>query len=141
MHIFRTYTNVSLAKMNAEKTSAEDDEIHLIIHEAHEQAIAFAKVLEFVGKAAELVNDGTLERYQNASVLPNISIANVTLENPAKYGGYAFALLVYLVQFLAMYQKLSNYHSYVDSTICIDSLSYISVCIYTEQIPIFLDVF
>ncbi|PKY58712.1 hypothetical protein RhiirA4_513347, partial [Rhizophagus irregularis] len=49
MHIFRTYTNVSLAKMNAEKTSAEDDEIHLIIHEAHEQAIAFAKVLEFVG--------------------------------------------------------------------------------------------
>ncbi|CAB5392614.1 unnamed protein product [Rhizophagus irregularis] len=92
MHMFRTYTNASLAKMNAEKTSAEgyimnyyentiadnirnlttyptDDEIHLIIHEAHEQAIAFAKVLEFIdeidktdcesseiSKAAELVN-------------------------------------------------------------------------------------
>lgn len=34
-----------------------------------------------------------------------------------------------------MYQKLSNYHSYVDSTSCIDALSYISVCVYTEQIP------
>ncbi|CAB4493221.1 unnamed protein product [Rhizophagus irregularis] len=79
-----------------------------------------------------------LERYQNAPVLPNISVAIVTLENPAKYGGYAFALLgskIYLVQFLAMYQKLSNYHSYINSTICIDSLSYISVCVYTEQIP------
>ncbi|CAB4472833.1 unnamed protein product [Rhizophagus irregularis] len=71
MHMFRTHTNASLAKINAEKTSAEgyitnyyedtiadnihltiyptDDEIHLIIHEAHEQAIAFAKVLEFIG--------------------------------------------------------------------------------------------
>src|ERR1044072_6900043 len=25
-----------------------DDEMHLIIHEAHEQAVAFAKVLEFI---------------------------------------------------------------------------------------------
>jgi hypothetical protein len=30
-------------------TYPTDDEIHLIIHEAHEQAIAFAKVLELVG--------------------------------------------------------------------------------------------
>jgi len=29
-------------------TYPTDDEIHLIIHEAHEQAIAFAKVLEFI---------------------------------------------------------------------------------------------
>jgi len=42
---------------------------------------------------------------------------------------------IYLVQFLAMYHKISNYHSYIDNTSCIDSLSYISVCVYTEQIP------
>ncbi|GBC52657.2 hypothetical protein GLOIN_2v1787768 [Rhizophagus irregularis DAOM 181602=DAOM 197198] len=313
MHMFRTHTNASLAKINAEKTSAEgyitnyyedtiadnihltiyptDDEIHLIIHEAHEQAIAFAKVLEFIryknlfydstfnthvlacesdlldddlnqdhddlsqdddlnqdddgleeinkadcelneiSKAAELVSTynifnlektddleqsqidyiygqsdkkiiqkssdifqtgvlssgeldisylisqrrkheaysnqrmeriyvahdsalnlnpnkinniqnrtrlEVLKRYQNAPALPSISVANITLENPANHGGYAFALLgskICLVQFLAMYHKLTNYHSYVDSTSCIDSLSYISVRVYIEQIP------
>ena len=70
--------------------------------------------------------------------MPSISTANITLENPAKCGGYTFVLLeskIYLVQFLAMYHKLSNYHSYVDSTSCIDSLSYISVRVYIEQIP------
>ncbi|CAB4390971.1 unnamed protein product [Rhizophagus irregularis] len=34
-----------------------------------------------------------LERYQNASALLSISIANVTLENSTNRGGYAFALL------------------------------------------------
>ncbi|RIA84771.1 hypothetical protein C1645_831811 [Glomus cerebriforme] len=342
MNMFRTHTNASLAKVNTEKTSAEgyivnyyedtiadnihnlttyptDDEMHLIVHEAHEQTIAFAKVLEFIeyknlfyggtlithilacendllvdidsnqeddlnqddsnqnsdrleeinkagcelneiSKAAELVtsmynivnlektddleqsqvetdfiydqsdkkiiqesseifqtgvlsserldisylisqrckheayssqrieriyvtynstlnlnpnkinniialaqNDGAkseilrtkrwqnrkrlevLERHQDAPdkfliivSLPNISVANITSKNPAKCGGYAFALLgskICLVQFLAMYHKLSNYHSYIDSTNCIDSLSYISVCVYIEQIP------
>jgi hypothetical protein len=70
--------------------------------------------------------------------LPSISVANVTLKNPAKCGGYTFALLeskICLVQFLAMYYKLSNYYSYVNSTSCIDSLSYISVRVYIEQIP------
>ncbi|PKY61322.1 hypothetical protein RhiirA4_550920 [Rhizophagus irregularis] len=81
-----------------------------------------------------------LERYQNAPdySLPSISIANVTLENPANHDGYAFALLrskIWLVQFLAMYYKLTNYHSYIDSTSCINSLSYISVHVYIEQIP------
>ena len=67
--------------------------------------------------------------------MPSISVANVTSENPAKCGGYAFALLgskICLVQILAMYHKLSNYHSYIDNTNCIDSLSYISVCVYIE---------
>ncbi|PKY53258.1 hypothetical protein RhiirA4_471368 [Rhizophagus irregularis] len=70
--------------------------------------------------------------------LPSISVANVTLENPAKCGDYAFALLgskIHLIQILAMYYKLSNYHSYIDNTSSIDSLSYISACVYTEQIP------
>ena len=70
--------------------------------------------------------------------MPSISVANVTLENPAKCGSYAFALLgskIYLIQILAMYYKLSNYHSYIDNTSSIDSLSYISACVYTEQIP------
>ncbi|RIA99077.1 hypothetical protein C1645_811809 [Glomus cerebriforme] len=78
-----------------------------------------------------------LERHQDASALPNISVANITSENPAKCGGYAFALLeskICLVQFLSMYHKLLNYHSYIDSTNCIDLLSYISVCIYIEQL-------
>ena len=34
-----------------------------------------------------------------------------------------------------MYYKLSNYHSYIDSTDRIDSLSYILVRVYIEQIP------
>ena len=34
-----------------------------------------------------------------------------------------------------MYYKLLNYHSYIDSTDRIDSLSYISVRVYIEQIP------
>ncbi|CAB4389661.1 unnamed protein product [Rhizophagus irregularis] len=34
-----------------------------------------------------------LERYQNASALLSISVANVTLENSTNRGGYAFALL------------------------------------------------
>ncbi|CAB4432950.1 unnamed protein product [Rhizophagus irregularis] len=79
-----------------------------------------------------------LERCQNAPALPSISIANVTLENPAKCSSYAFALLgskIHLIQILAMYYKLSNYHSYIDNTSSIDSLSYISACVYTEQIP------
>ena len=69
--------------------------------------------------------------------MSNISVANITLENPAKCDGYAFALLgskVYLIQILVMYYKLSNYHSYIDNTSYIDSLSYISACVYTEQI-------
>jgi len=61
------------------------------------------------------------------------------LENPAKCGGYAFAFLgskILLVQFLAMYRQSSNFHSYVDDAVtCIDSLSYISVRVYEEQIP------
>ncbi|RIA98799.1 hypothetical protein C1645_812283 [Glomus cerebriforme] len=81
----------------------------------------------------------TLERHSNAPALPRISVANVTTENPAKCGGYAFALFgskIYLVQFLAMYRQSSNYHSYVDDTVtCIDSLSYISVRVYEEQAP------
>jgi len=39
-------------------TYPTDDEIHLIIHEAHEQAIAFAKVLEFI-RYKNLFYDGT----------------------------------------------------------------------------------
>ncbi|CAB4429626.1 unnamed protein product [Rhizophagus irregularis] len=75
--------------------------------------------------------------------LPSISVANVTLENPAKCGDYAFALLgskIHLIQILAIYYKLSNYHSYIDNTSSIDSLSYISACVYTEQIPIFEEI-
>ncbi|CAB4394124.1 unnamed protein product [Rhizophagus irregularis] len=34
-----------------------------------------------------------LERYQNASALLSISVANVTLKNSTNHGGYAFALL------------------------------------------------
>ncbi|RIA81575.1 hypothetical protein C1645_836782 [Glomus cerebriforme] len=78
-----------------------------------------------------------LERYQDAPALSNISVTNITLENPAKCDGYAFALLeskICLVQFLAMYHKLSNYHFYTDSTNCINLLSYISICVYIEQI-------
>ncbi|RIA83834.1 hypothetical protein C1645_833202 [Glomus cerebriforme] len=66
-----------------------------------------------------------LERHQDAPnkfliivSLPNISVTNITSENPAKCGGYTFALLgskICLVQFLAMYHKLSNYHPYIDS--------------------------
>ena len=71
--------------------------------------------------------------------MPRICVANVTSENPAKCGGYAFALIgskIYLVRFLAMYHQSSNYHSYVDDNITyIDSLSYISVCVYEERAP------
>ncbi|CAG8705129.1 15949_t:CDS:2 [Funneliformis caledonium] len=257
--MFRTHTNASLAKMNVKKTSAEadnihilttyltNDEIHLIIHEAHEQAIAFAKILKFVEyknlfysrtfithisayendlkdvdlnqdndeleeikeidkadceldeicKAAELVSTYdvfnleetddleqreldilylisqrhkheayTSQRMERIYMTRNLTLSfnkinnivalaqndgaksgmlrikqnrkcvtNVTLENPAKCDGYAFALLgskVYLIQILAMHYKLSNYHSYIDNTSCIDSLSYISACVYTE---------
>ena len=92
------------------------------------------------------MNNNNLEQLLNINkflstiylALPSISVANVTSENPAKCGGYAFALLgskICLVQILAIYHKLSNYHSYIDSTNCIDSLSYISVYVYIEQIP------
>ncbi len=32
-----------------------------------------------------------------------------------------------------MYCQSSNYHSYVDTVTCINSLSYISVCVYENQ--------
>ncbi|PKC14928.1 hypothetical protein RhiirA5_408837 [Rhizophagus irregularis] len=97
-------------------------------------------------KLALAQNDGAktghlrTKKWQNRTrlELSSISIANVTLENPANHDGYAFALLgskICLVQFLAMYHKLTNYHSYVDSISCINSLSYISVYVYIEQIP------
>ncbi|CAB4376112.1 unnamed protein product [Rhizophagus irregularis] len=81
-----------------------------------------------------------LERIPYAPALPRICVVNITPKDPAKSGGYAFALLgskIYLVQFLAMYRQLSNYHSYVDddNVTCIDSLSYISVCVYEERVP------
>ncbi|PKY33752.1 hypothetical protein RhiirB3_496214 [Rhizophagus irregularis] len=70
--MFHIHTDASLAKIYSEKTSAEgyivnyyedtiadnignllayptNEEMHLIIHESHEQAIAFAQILEFVG--------------------------------------------------------------------------------------------
>ncbi|CAB4397638.1 unnamed protein product [Rhizophagus irregularis] len=79
----------------------------------------------------------TLERIPHAPALPRICIANITPEDPTKSGGYAFALLgskFYLVRFLTMYHQSSNYHFYVDDNItCIDSLSYISVCVYEER--------
>ena len=34
-----------------------------------------------------------------------------------------------------MYRQSSNYHSYVDNVTCIDSLSYVSVCVYEERTP------
>jgi hypothetical protein len=43
-------------------TYPTDDEIHLIIHEAHEQAIVFAKVLEFIGYK-NLFYDGTFSTH------------------------------------------------------------------------------
>ncbi|RGB27123.1 hypothetical protein C1646_769542 [Rhizophagus diaphanus] len=71
----------------------------------------------------------TLERIPYAPALPRICVANITPEDLAKSGGYAFTLLgskIYLVQFLAIYHQSSNYHSYVDDNVtCIDSLSYI----------------
>ena len=39
-----------------------DDEMHLIIHEAHEQAIAFAQILEFV-QYKDLFYGGTFNAY------------------------------------------------------------------------------
>ncbi|POG59125.1 hypothetical protein GLOIN_2v1789518 [Rhizophagus irregularis DAOM 181602=DAOM 197198] len=81
----------------------------------------------------------TLERILHAPALPRICVANITPEDPAKSGGYAFALLgskIYLVRFLAIYRQSSNYYSYVDDNVtCIDSLSYISVCVYEERVP------
>ena len=72
-------------------------------------------------------------------VLLRISVANVTSENPAKYGGYAFALFgskICFVQILAIYHQTSNYYTYFNNiVICIDALSYIFVCIFEEQAP------
>ena len=85
------------------------------------------------------MNNNNLEQLLNINkFLSTIYLALPSISVAAKCGGYAFALLgskICLVQILAMYHKLSNYHSYIDSTNCIDSLSYISVYVYIEQIP------
>ncbi|CAB5379901.1 unnamed protein product [Rhizophagus irregularis] len=70
--MFHIHTDASLAKIHSEKISVEDyivnyyedtiannignlliyltnEEMHLIIYESHEQAIAFAQILEFIG--------------------------------------------------------------------------------------------
>jgi len=70
------------------------------------------------------------------SVLSRISVTNITSENLAKCDGYAFALFeskTCLIQILAMYHQISNYHTYVNNiVICIDALSYISVRVFEE---------
>ncbi|CAG8730939.1 10088_t:CDS:2, partial [Cetraspora pellucida] len=66
--------------------------------------------------------------------LNGITIANVGEHNPFRKHGYGFSYIngeLCLVQILALYQKNSNYHSYVRGDVFnIDSLSYLSVKVF-----------
>ncbi|CAG8787656.1 9781_t:CDS:2, partial [Gigaspora rosea] len=63
--------------------------------------------------------------------LNGITVANIGEHNPLCKHGYGFAYINHelcLVQIVALYQKNSNYHSYVCGDVfSIDSLSYLSV--------------
>ncbi|RIA97371.1 hypothetical protein C1645_814262 [Glomus cerebriforme] len=152
-YIVNYYEDIIADNIHNLTTYSTDDEMHLIydlnqdsdrleeINKASYELNKISKATELVTKLKKWQNRKcleVLERHQNAPALPRISVANITSKNPAKCDGYAFALLgskICLVQFLVIYHKLSNYHSYIDSTNCIDLLSYISVCVYIEQIP------
>ncbi|CAG8602924.1 203_t:CDS:2, partial [Cetraspora pellucida] len=66
--------------------------------------------------------------------LNGITVANIGEHNPLHKHGYGFSYInheICLVQILALYQKNSNYHSYVrDDVFNIDSLSYLSVKVF-----------
>ncbi|CAG8817262.1 11868_t:CDS:2, partial [Racocetra persica] len=63
--------------------------------------------------------------------LNRITVANVSEHNPLHKHSYGFSYInneLCLVQILALYQKNSNYHSYMcGDVVNIDSLSYLSV--------------
>src|SRR5438034_4303208 len=52
-----------------------NEEMHLIIHQAHEQAIAFAKILEFV-RYEDLFYGGTFKIHENNLVLGELIDVN-----------------------------------------------------------------
>ncbi|CAG8651700.1 24198_t:CDS:2 [Cetraspora pellucida] len=66
--------------------------------------------------------------------LNGITVANISEHNPLHKHGYGFSYInheICLVQILALYQKNSNYHSYMrDDVFNIDSLSYLSVKVF-----------
>ncbi|RIB13239.1 hypothetical protein C2G38_2198430 [Gigaspora rosea] len=66
--------------------------------------------------------------------LNGITVANIGEHNPLCKHGYGFAYINHelcLVQIVALYQKNSNYHSYVCGDVfSIDSLSYLSVKVF-----------